>query len=310
VSQLHDCLIVGGGAAGLSASLVLGRARRDALLVDAGAQSNRPAHAVGGLLAQEGTSPAALYEAGSAQLAGYPSVTTRRDRVTAIERREDGTFAARLADGDSVAARRVLLATGMEYVPPDLPGVAERWGDTVFHCPFCHGWEVRDGALAALGDGEVGVTKALLLRGWSDEVVLLGTGLDPDGRAKLESANVTVDERPVTAIAGERATVVFADGGELPRDGVLVGAPPRQRSDLVQRLGLDLSENGTVAVNGFGETSVSGLFAAGDVAGTPAMVASAIGAGASTAAFLRHSLLAEDHDLPVPPAARRAEAPR
>lgn len=112
---------------------------------------------------------------------------------------------------------------------------------------------------------------------------------------------MSVDERPVAAITGERATVLFADGEELPRDGVLVTAPPHQRSNLVLELGVELTEAGTVAVDKFGQTSVSGVFAAGDVAGTPAMVASAIGAGASTAAFVRHSLLAEEHGLPTPP---------
>src|SRR5262245_44154346 len=138
----YDCLIVGGGAAGLSAALVLGRARRDVLLADAGEQSNRAADAVGGLLAEEGTAPGALYGAGRRQLAAYPSVTLHDDEVRASERREDGSFHARLAVGDDVVARRVLLAMGMAYEPPNLPGVAERWGGAVFHCPFCHGWEV------------------------------------------------------------------------------------------------------------------------------------------------------------------------
>jgi thioredoxin reductase len=305
--------VVGGGAAGLSGALVLGRARQDVLLLDAGKQSNRAAHAVGGLLAQEGTSPDALYAAAHAQLEQYPSVTLRRAEVRALERAEDGTLTARLADGDAVRGRRVLLATGMEYVPPDLPGVAERWGDTVFHCPFCHGWEVRDGALAMLGDGEGAVIRTLLLRGWSDDVVLLGR-VDDAGRAKLEAAGVRIDERPVAAITGTGATIVFADGSELERDGLMVGAPLRQRSSLAADLGLELDAAGAVVVDAFARTSVPGVFAAGDVAGTMAQVAAAIGAGANAGAFVRQSLLAEDHDLPFPfapkPAAATAAAAR
>jgi thioredoxin reductase len=299
VSHLHECLVVGGGAAGLSAALVLGRARRDVLVVDAGEQSNRPAHAVGGLLAQEGTAPVALYTAARDQLAGYPSVTLRDGDVEAIEPREDGTFGARLADGDEVAARRVFLAIGMQYAPPDLPGVAERWGDTVFHCPFCHGWEVRDRALAVLGAGDTGVYRALLLRGWSDDVVLLGGEVDADGRAKLDAAGVRVDERAVVAVRDE-ATVVFADGHELRRDALLVAAPMRQRSGLAEALGLELDAAGAIVVDELGRTSVPGVFAAGDVAGTVQMVSAAIGDGARVGAQIRFSLLAEDHDLPFP----------
>jgi thioredoxin reductase (NADPH) len=301
VSHLYESLVIGGGAAGLSAALVLGRARCDVLLVDAGEPSNRVAHAVGGLLAQEGTAPGELYAAGREQLAGYPSVELRDGEVVALERRDDGTFRAQLGDGSEAAARRLLLATGMEYVPPDLPGVAERWGGAVFHCPFCHGWEVRNGALAVLGDGDQAVYKALLLRGWSEDVVLLGQ-VDAEGRAKLDAAGVPVDERPVVAVTGE-ATVVFAEGAELPRDGLLVAAPMRQRSEVAAALGLELGHAGTIAVDDFGRTSVPGVFAAGDVAGTIQMVPAAMGAGGRVGSFVRHSLLAEAHGLPFPPGA-------
>jgi thioredoxin reductase len=299
VSHLFDCLVVGGGAAGLSGALVLGRARQDVLLLDAGNQSNRAAHAVGGLLAQEGTSPDDLYAAAHAQLGNYPSVRVRREAVVALERADDGTLAARLGGGDGVRGRRVLLAAGMEYAVPDIPGVAERWGDRVFHCPFCHGWEVRDGALAVLGDGEKAVFMSLLLRGWSDDVVLLGRAGDED-RAKLEAAGIRVDERPVRAVTGAGATVVFEDGSELPRDALLVGAPLRQRSTLAADLGLELDEAGAVVVDKLARTSVEGVFAAGDVAGTMAQVSAAMGAGGSAGAFIRQSLLAEEHGLPFP----------
>jgi thioredoxin reductase len=302
VSHLHDCIVVGGGAAGLSGALVLGRARRDVLLVDTGDQSNRAAHAVGGLLAQEGAAPGSLYAAGREQLGGYPSVTLRDGEVVAIDRRDDGTFRALLDGGAEAGARRVLIATGMEYVPPDLPGVAKRWGNTVFHCPFCHGWEVRDGALAVLEDGDTGVFRALLLRGWSDDVVLLGGDIDAAGRAKLDAAGVPVDERPVVAVRDE-ATVVFADGSELPRDGLMVAAPMRQRSRLAEALGLDLAPAGTILVDELGRASVPGVFAAGDTAGTVQMVSAAMGDGARVGAQVRFSLLAEDHDLPFPPGA-------
>jgi thioredoxin reductase len=278
------------------------------LVVDAGQQSNRPAHAIGGLLAQEGTSPAGLYATAREQLAGYPTVTMRDGEVAAIEA-DDGRFRARLAEGGEVVARRVLLATGMRYVPPELPGVPERWGGAVFHCPFCHGWEVRDGALAVLGGGDAGVLKALLLHGWSKNLVLVGNDIDAAGRAKLDAAGIPVDEREVVAVR-DTATLVFADGSQLPRDGVLVNAPMRQRSELAADLGLELDDGGTIAVDELGRTSVPGVFAAGDVAGTVQMVAAAIGEGARIAAQVRFSLLAEDHEVELPQGAHAPASPR
>jgi thioredoxin reductase len=301
--------VVGGGAAGLNGALVLGRARRNVLVLDAGRQSNLPAHAIGGLLAQEETAPAALYAEAHAQLGRYPSVTVERGEAIALEQRDDGTFRARLAGGAEIGAQRLLLATGMDYVAPELPGIAERWGRAVFHCPFCHGWEVRDGRLAVLGDGDTGVLKALLLRGWSDDVVLLGSGFDGAGRAKLAVAGVTVDERPVVAVRGAGATVVFSGGEELARDGLLVAAPLRQRSALIADLGVELEPSGAVAVDEHARTSLDGVFAAGDVAGTMSMVAAALGAGGAAGAYVHQHLLAEEHGLPFPLGAPASAAP-
>ena len=250
-----------------------------------------------------------LYAAAHAQLERYPSVTVERGEAIALEQRDDGTFGARLAGGAEIGARRLLLATGMDYVAPELPGIAERWGGAVFHCPFCHGWEVRDGRLAVLGDGDTGVLKALLLRGWSDDVVLLGSGFDDAGRSKLAAAGVTVDERPVVAVRGAGATVVFPGGEELARDGLLVTAPLRQRSALIADLGVELESSGAVAVDEYARTSLDGVFAAGDVAGTMAMVAAALGAGGAAGAYVHQHLLAEEHDLPFPLSAPASAAP-
>src|ERR1700757_3897020 len=175
MNSIWDCVVVGGGAAGLSAGLVLGRARRRTLLVDAGQQSNLAAHGIGGLLGHDGRPPGELYEAGRREIAAYPSVEVRTVEAVAGERAGD-VFELELSDGRRERTRRVLLATGMEYQPPALPGLAELWGRSAFHCPFCHGWEVRDQPLAVLANGERAVHSSLLLRGWSDDVVLLTGG--------------------------------------------------------------------------------------------------------------------------------------
>lgn len=303
-----ECVVVGGGAAGLSAALVLGRARRRVLVLDAGEQSNRAAHGIGGLLGHDGLPPAELYARGRAELAAYPSVEVRDVRVTGGAR-EGERFVLSTADGAVVHAARVLLATGMEYDVPDLPGAEELWGGPVFHCPYCHGWELRDRALAVLGNPDHAAYGALLLRGWSADVVLLTDGpaeLDPDERARLERAGVPVDERPLASVRGRDGAleaVLFADGDELPRDGLLVSAPLRQRSSLATDLGAELTERGTVDVDSFGQTTVPGLYAAGDVSAAMQQVAGAIADGSRAAAAINDSLLAERHatEPKIPP---------
>jgi len=290
--------------------LVLGRARRRTLVIDAGNQSNRAAHGIGGLLGHDGRPPAELYAMGRRELAAYPSVEVRTGEVVSGER-ADGEFVVELADGRRERTRRVLLATGMEYRPPSLPGLAELWGRSVFHCPFCHGWEVRDQPLAVLANGERAVHSALLLRGWSDDVVLLTGGpaeLDDDDRSRLAAADVRIDERPVAELAssnGELAAVVFTDGGRLARSGLLVATTLHQRSRLAEDLGVSsgeptpLAEN-PVAVDPLYRTTVPGVFAAGDLSAQMPQVAGAIAAGSLAATAAVQSLLADDHGLPVP----------
>jgi len=308
MDTVWDCIVVGGGAAGLSAALALGRARRRTLVVDAGGQSNRPAHGVGGLLGHDGRPPAELYELGRAELAAYPAVELRNGEVVAGERLREGGFELTLADGRRERARRVLLATGMDYRPPELPGVAERWGRSVFHCPFCHGWEVRERPLAVLDGGQDGPRRALLLRAWSDDVTLLTDGpaeLADDDARRLATLGVTVDERPVAGLRGPDASleaVVFADGGgELPCNGLLVPVTLHQRSPLAQQLGATtaaagLAADAVVVADAGLTTPVPGLSAAGDATGAMPSVANAVAAGATAAAFVVHGLMEERAD--------------
>jgi thioredoxin reductase len=305
-----DCIVVGGGAAGLSAALVLGRARRRTLVVDKGDQSNLAAHGIGGLLGHDGRPPAELYEAGRAELTAYPSVQIRNGEVTAATGDGDG-FVLELADGNRVRARRVLLATGMEYRPPKIPGLDALWGGSAFHCPFCHGWEMRDQPLAVLAKGERSVHSALLLRGWTDDVVVLTDGageLDAAQRAQLAAADVRVEERTVIEFvsdAGELSAVKFGDGTLLARRGVLVATTLHQRSDLATQLGVAVAPPGPVAADAIAidplhRTSVPGVFAAGDLSAQMPQVAAAVAAGSLAATAVVQSLLADDVGLPIP----------
>lgn len=296
-----DCVIVGGGAAGLSAALVLGRARRRTLVIDAGRPSNGAAHGIGGLLGHDGRPPAELYELGRKELDRYPSVAVRSGEVLGARRR-DGGFEVDLANGAHERVKRVLLAMGMQYRLPRLPGSDELWGTSVFHCPFCHGWEVRDQPLAVLAEGERAAHLAMLLRGWSDDVVLLtgGTGgLEPDRLARLSAAGITVDDREVLELSsarGELSAVLFADGSRLPRRGLLVSVTMHQRTTLAAELGVAFAAPGPVSaaaveVDALHRTSVPGVFAAGDVCAQMPQVAAAIAAGSAAATSVVASLM-------------------
>ncbi|ORV89034.1 NAD(P)/FAD-dependent oxidoreductase [Mycolicibacterium iranicum] len=306
MDKIWDCLIVGGGAAGLSAALVLGRARRETLLIDAGAQSNLAAHGIGGLLSFDGVPPAQLYAQGRHELTAYPSIEIRSGEVITADGAV-GDFAVELADDSVVRTRRVLLAMGMRYESPDVPGLTELWGNSVFHCPFCHGWEVRDKPLAVLADGDRAVHMATLLRGWSDDVVLLTGGpaeLTADHRSRLAHVGVDVDERVVSelhSLAGELQAVMFTDGASLARNGLLVATTLRQRGALAEKLGVAFAATNPISpeaieTDAMYRTSVPGVFAAGDVSAQLPQVAAAIAAGSAAAASMVASFM-EEHNV-------------
>jgi thioredoxin reductase len=309
-----DCVVVGGGAAGLSAALVLGRARRQVLVIDAGEQANLPAHGIGGLLGHDGRPPAELYATGRAELAKYPTVAVVEDRVESVARAGDqgsavatgfvlaaaagepahrGTatgFVLATAAGALITADRLLLATGMRYAPPELPGIAELWGDTVFHCPYCHGWEARDGALAVLAPAEALPHVTRLLRGWSDDVIAL-----TDGPFEGELV-VPADTRRVAGVRGEDgrlAAIVFDDGSELPRTGLLAAPRMERRSELAASLGAAVAESGGLDVDAAGKTTVPGVYGAGDVSSPFPQVSAAIASGAFVAAVINDDIVSE-----------------
>ncbi|MGB0963453.1 MAG: NAD(P)/FAD-dependent oxidoreductase, partial [Mycobacterium sp.] len=218
--------------------------------------------------------------------------------------RRDGVFEVELAGGTRERVKRVLLAMGMQYRPPRLPGLDELWGSSVFHCPFCHGWEVRDQALGVLADGEQAVHMASLLCAWSNDVVLLTGGagaLEAEQLARLSAAGIAVDDREIARLEseqGELSAVVFADGSRLPRRGLLVATTLHQRTDLATRLGVRLTSVGPVSedaveVDALSRTSVAGVFAAGDVCTQMPQMAAAIAAGSAAAVSVVASLMEE-----------------
>jgi thioredoxin reductase len=242
-----DAVVVGGSFAGLAAALQLARARRRVLVVDAGRPRNRFARASHGFLGQDGRAPAAIVAAGRAEVLAYPAAELRDDEITHAHERA-GAFRLTLAAGATVGAHRLVLATGVVDELPDLPGLRERWGRTVLHCPYCHGYEVADGRLGVLATGAASVHQALLLPDWSAEVTLFTNGalaLDAAQREALAARGVRVDERPVAALVGDAPTLAgvrLAGGETVPIDALFTGARTRMASPLAEQLGCAFDE--------------------------------------------------------------------
>jgi thioredoxin reductase len=290
-----DVVVVGGGAAGLSAALVLGRARRRVAVVDAGSPRNAPAAHMQGFLSRDGMAPADLLAAGRSEAAGY-GVEVIEDQVAEIE----PGFAVRLGGGRVLNARRVLIATGLGDALPDIPGVSERWGRDLLHCPYCHGWEVSDLPLGVLGTNPAAVEHALLVRQWSDDIVFFTHTypLTADERAVLDARGVGVIDGLVASLSvvDDRLDAVqLADGRAFPRAAVFIRpAFHRHEDDPVDSLGCELDESGFVQVDGTGRTSVPGVWAAGNVANPRAQVITAAGEGSTAAISINADLVEED----------------
>ncbi|TDC49433.1 NAD(P)/FAD-dependent oxidoreductase [Jiangella ureilytica] len=315
----YDVVVIGGGAAGLSGALTLSRARRSVLLIDAGQPRNAPAEGVHNYLGREGASPAELYRTGRAEIEGYGG-EIRSGAVETVTGAA-GDFTVTLAGGDTVGARRILLATGAADELPDVPGVRERWGRDVLHCPYCHGWEVRDRAIGVLATSPGGFHHAQLLRQWSADVTLFthtAPALGDDQLADLAARGIRVVEGTVAALRVEDDAITgveLGDGVVVPAGAVVVQPIPRARAAMVAGLGLEPVEQergGIVAgtaltVDPMGGTAVSGVWAAGNVADVFATVIKSAAAGVDAAAMINMDLIVAGV-YSVPAAAAAASA--
>jgi thioredoxin reductase len=291
----YDVVIVGGGAAGLSAALVLGRARRRVVVIDAGAPRNAPAARMHGFLSRDGMPPAGLLAKGREEVAGY-GVELVRDQVLGI----GPGFTVRLASARTVTARRILIATGAGDELPAIPGVRQRWGQDLLHCPYCHGWEVRDQPLGVLGGVPGSVQHALLIRQWSADVIFFSrTGeLTPAERRQLDSRGIAVVPGEVARLVVENdqlTGVALADGRVIARAAVFVRPATIPHDDgLLAGLGCERNEAGFPLVDGTGLTSVPGVWAAGNAADPRAQVITSAGAGSAAAVAINADLVRED----------------
>jgi len=301
MDEQNDVIVIGGGPAGLSAALMLGRARRSVTVVDAGSPRNRFAAHMHGVLGHEGAPPRDLLARGRSEAERY-GIRFHGGTVSRV-REEAGRVEVVLEAGDTLMARALAVATGITDDLPDVPGLAERWGESVLHCPYCHGWEVRDRRLGVLMTSPAGLHQARLVRQWSDRVVVFTAGageLDAETRRSLRARGTVLEDAAVVEVLGDGSAVtgvVTADGRTIPLDAVFTAGVPRPHDGFLEGLGLARAEAfgaDLLAVDATGRTSSPRIWAAGNVVHPPANVPMSMGAGSSVGAAVNAALMEDD----------------
>lgn len=265
----YDCAIVGGGPAGLNAALVLGRARRTVLLLDDDKPRNRVTRASHGFVTRDGVQPAEFRRIAHEELARYPTVATMRQEVIRVNRAPAG-FVLETANGSFYEAGRILLATGLKEWFPDIAGFADFYGRSLFNCPYCDGWELRDKRLVLVSESAGAFHTAKLLHNWSRDLIVCTnwqTNLSAEQQITLHRHGIIVYTKPIAAFAGTDGRleeIKFKDGTSIPRDGGFVTPRFAQKSEFGEQLGCDTNAYGGLVTDAFGRTSVSGVYAAGD----------------------------------------------
>jgi len=309
-----DAVVIGGGPAGLNGALMLARSRRSVVVVDSGAPRNGPAAGVHGLLGLDGTPPAELLERGRAEVRRYGGRVVDGEVASAAPAAAtaagDLRFTVTLTDGNVLHARRLLVATGLRDVLPDLPGLRQHWGHGLVHCPYCHGWEVRDEPIGILAVGPGSVHHALLFRQLTDDLVYFtrGTQLDADVRARFTARDIHVVDTPVTEVVtaddGGIEGVRLADGRLIPRRVLAVMTEMRARTDGIEGLELPMEDlpggTGRAFATGLaGATEVPGVWVAGNATDLTAQVGASAAAGALAAARMNADLAAADAEAAI-----------
>ncbi|MBB4482495.1 NAD(P)/FAD-dependent oxidoreductase [Rhizobium etli] len=269
----YEIIVIGGNFAGLSAAMQLARARRRVLLVDAGMPRNRFSQAAHGFLGQDGQAPAAIMREGKRQLGLYPNITLRDGKV-AHAQKEDDEFVIGIEGGGEERARRLILATGVSDTLPDIAGLGDRWGRTVLHCPYCHGYEVSGGALGVLANHPHSAHSAMMIPDWGATTFFTQALFEPDEEqlARLTARGVRIERSPVVELLGDTPkleAVRLADGRIVPLDAIFVAPKTAMASPVAEQLGCAFDDGAFGPVIRIGEnkeTSITGVFAAGDAA--------------------------------------------
>lgn len=291
---MQDVIVIGGSYAGMAAALQLARARRKVTVIDAGQRRNRFAGHSHGFLGQDGIDPAAIHATAKQQLLAYPSVTWLDGAALGIDGNKDA-FRVTTDTDQTIPGRRILLATGVVDQLPGIPGLSDRWGRTVFHCPYCHGYELKQGRIGVIATGPMSFHQAQLLTEWGDVTILLNDALalDAEQREVLHNRRVTIEEAPIVGITGD-ADVELADGRLLHFAGLFTATLTVPASPITRTLGCSLTDTPMgrqITTGDDKQTSIPGIFACGDVARMPQTLSLAVGDGAWAGAQLHRSLV-------------------
>lgn len=303
MNQLLDVLIIGGGPAGLNAALVLGRARKNVVVIDDETPRNWVTRETHGFVTRDGASPREFRKAAKDQIAAYPSVQFASDTATAITG-SDGDFVVKTTQGASYRTKKILFAVGKKDLPLDINGLTEVYGKSAFVCPYCDGWELRDQSLVIIVSGDKALHMAKVISGWTERYTICTNGSDSltdEQREELKRHNVTVFNAPIQSINSEEGMVqqvVLNDGTAIPCTGVFFQPKLFTGSELPKAIGCEITESGTVIVDASGKTSVAGVYSAGDAASEMYQAITAASLGALSAVSINNELNFEKWDEP------------
>ncbi|MCF7754719.1 NAD(P)/FAD-dependent oxidoreductase [Paenibacillus xylanexedens] len=301
MNQLLDVLIIGGGPAGLNAALVLGRARKNVVVIDDETPRNWVTRETHGFVTRDGASPREFRKAAKEQIAAYPSVQFASDTATAITG-SDGDFVVKTTQGVCYHTKKILFAVGKKDLPLDINGLTEVYGKSAFVCPYCDGWELRDQSLVIIVNGVNALHMAKVISGWTERYTICTNGSDSltdEHREELKQHHVTIFDAPIQSIDSEEGMVqqvVLQDGTAIPCTGVFFQPKLFTGSELPKAIGCEISELGTVIVDASGKTSVAGVYSAGDAASEIYQAITAASLGALSAVSINNELNFENWD--------------
>lgn len=293
-----EVAIVGGSYAGLSAALALGRASRHVNIIDYGERCNLKAETAHNLLTHDGSHPGKIITKAKKEVGGYPTVTLTDGIVVEVESRKAG-FELKFEDGNSLSAKKVLFATGIRDLLPNIPGFEQTWGISMLHCPYCHGYEVMGRKTALIGNGELGFIMAMVLSQWNKDITVLTNGkaeFDAEQLARLERNHIPICEKKIKHIAhihGKMEAIHFEDGSEMNLSIAYAKIPFEQHSALPGKLGCKMSDDGHIVVDDDHRTSVHGIYAAGDCTTNGRSISLAMAAGTVAGMFINGELTDE-----------------
>ncbi|MEH7728220.1 NAD(P)/FAD-dependent oxidoreductase [Bacillus safensis] len=296
--MLLDCAIIGGGPAGLSAALVVGRGRKQVVVFDDELPRNRVTQESHGFITNDGMTPFEIRQAGEADLQKYPHIQINRCRIVDIQKQEEN-FTLLTHGGDTFKAKKIILATGLQDILPEIEGIHDVYGKTLFSCPFCDGWELKEKALALIAENQRALHMAKLLSNWTKDLIVFTNGhmLAEEDKTLLTAHSIQVIDVPIVSIDhdnGQLRSLQLANGEIVNREGGFVASEFKQSAPFAEKLGCQMTKNAGIETDILGRTTVSGVFACGDNLGGPAQLVLAAAAGSQAGMGVIHELVQEE----------------